>query len=457
MSLNAIECFAKLIAESPSSADQGHLHTARTAFIDTVSCMAAGAHKPVTHSCINALARWGSGQSVVIGHLQQMNPPFAALINAAAGHALDFDDYDLAANAHPSVVIYPALLAMAAESPVSGAQLLDAYIVGLEIMQRLGQAMNMDHYRKGWLTTLTLGSIAAAGACARLGKFDRIKAETALSLSSSMASGLINQGGFTAKQLHPGIAAKNGVMAAALTTGGISASNQAIDGPIGIARSMGNYDPLKFELALSSIAKPWSIEQFALLFKAYPSCGYTHRIIDAAIAIHHQQSGKMGPIDSITISIPDYYLDLLVYANPQNAEEAMFSAEYSVAFALIYGKFDFAALESAMTSDVDLRALTSKSSVTTRVTPDPDKLYCPDDPDSVTVYFSDGTNNSSRIGCALGSPANPMSESRHRQKYDDCCHNLWGLEQRNKLWKTMIDIEHVPDLNCVLDLLKVQA
>ena len=39
----------------------------------------------------------------------------AALVNGAASHALDFDDVNLAMPGHPSVVLLPALLALAEE------------------------------------------------------------------------------------------------------------------------------------------------------------------------------------------------------------------------------------------------------------------------------------------------------------------------------------------------------
>ena len=164
--MSAIDRFASLICDAPRDYPPQALRIAQNALIDTVACIYAGSRQPVAANTLAAIESWSSGNSPVIGRGVRLSPPFAALVNGAAGHALDYDDFDEPAYAHPSAVIFPALLAMSAEQSVSGLDLLDAYIVGVEVMQRLGEAMNMDHYRRGWLSTLTLGSFGAACALA---------------------------------------------------------------------------------------------------------------------------------------------------------------------------------------------------------------------------------------------------------------------------------------------------
>ena len=82
----------------------------------------------------------------------------AFLALGAAAHAYDLDDYTLIANDHPSAVLVPALIsaASAQSNDYSGMDLLDAYLVGLEVIFCLGEAVNMDHYKLGWHTTSTL-------------------------------------------------------------------------------------------------------------------------------------------------------------------------------------------------------------------------------------------------------------------------------------------------------------
>jgi 2-methylcitrate dehydratase PrpD len=318
-------------------------------------------------------------------------------------------------------------------------------------MQRLGEAMNMDHYRRGWLSTLTLGSIGAAAACARLQRFDHATAATALSLAASMASGLTNQGGFLAKQLHPGLAAKNGVMASALADAGISGSDQVIDGPISLARSMGDYNPHKFEAALAKLGNPWSIVEHGLIMKAYPCCGYAHRLIDAAIDLHARLRAGTGDINSILISVPDYYLDLLVYPQPCNPAEAMFSAEYNVAAALTRGGFGLAELSDASIADPELGRLGSLVQVSARRPRDTDIVFDPLDPDSIEVMLADGSRLRSEIGLPTGAPAKPMDEAARRAKFDQCLESLRTAAARDELWAMLCSIEQVGDLRSCLE------
>jgi 2-methylcitrate dehydratase PrpD len=450
--LTAINQFANLISAAPREHGSMAIERSREAFIDTLACMFAGSAQPVAHNALAAVRHWGQGKSAIIGQSVNLSPPFAALVNGAAAHALDYDDFDAPANAHPSAVIFPALLALAAERSSSGFDLLDAYIVGVEVMQRLGEAMNMDHYRRGWLTTLTLGSIGCAAACARLLRFDHVAAAAALSLASSMASGLTNQGGYLAKQLNPGLAAKNGVMASALAGAGISASEQVIDGPISLARSMGDYNADKFAAALAKLGNPWSIVEHGLIMKAYPSCGYTHRLLDAAIDLHASLSAGIDQIRSILISVPDYYLDLLIYSRPGNSAEAMFSAEYNVAAALARGTFGIAELSAASIADPALQRLVGLTRVSARIPRDVDIVYDPADPDVVEVVLADGTLLRSEIGLPSGAVDKPMSGPARRAKFDQCLEPYKTAAQRDDLWVLLNHAEHQDNLVARLEL-----
>jgi len=451
--MTAIDRLARLVAEAPKIDQAEAIVRSRNALSDTIACLYAGANRPVTTNALEAVKSWGNGDSIVVGHSMTLSPPFAAMVNGASAHALDYDDYDGPANAHPSAVIFPALLALAAERTVSGLDLLDAYIVGVEVLQRLGEAMNMDHYRRGWLSTLTLGTIAAAAACARLGNYDHRTCVSSLSLGVSMASGFINQVGFLAKQLHPGLAAKNGVMASALASAGISASDETIDGPIGLAKLMGDYQSQKFEAALAKLGSPWSIIEHGLLMKAYPTCGYTHRLIDAAIDIHRQLPGDTDNIRSIRISVPDYYLDILKYPSPQSTTEAMFSAQYNVAAALARGGFSLTELSTEVILDEQLQRLCEVSTLIARSPRDSDIVYDVLDPDVVEVALDDGTLLRSEVCLPTGAPNKPMSEAVRRAKFDDCLIQHKGESARDELWNVLDSIESLDECSLLLQKL----
>src|SRR5262249_46598410 len=145
------------------------------------------------------------------------------------------DDWDIPAGSHPSVVLVPALLALGDEVGASGKDLIDGYIVGLELIMRIGESVNMDHYSRGWHTTGTLCAFGAAAACARLLKLEDRAVSSALGMAVSMAAGNQCQGGTMTKPFHAGFSAKNGVFSASLAAHGGTASKTALE--LGFLRS----------------------------------------------------------------------------------------------------------------------------------------------------------------------------------------------------------------------------
>ena len=109
---------------------------------------------------------------------------------------------------------------------------------------------------------------------------------------------------------------KNGVMAAALAGADITNSEHTIDGTISLARSMGTYRVEQFATAIAKPGDPCSIIKQRPIIKAYPTCDYAHRVIDAAIDLRTKLAAETRDVYALDISVPDYYLNLLVYDTP---------------------------------------------------------------------------------------------------------------------------------------------
>ncbi len=169
----------------------------------------------------------------VVGHgtpcLRRLRP----WSTPSPGHCEDWDDHELPGQTHSSVVLVPAVLALGEERSSSGADILDACLVDLEAIIRIGEAYGISLYSRGRHATSTVGAIDAATACSFA---------HALGLSVSMASGFVNQFGISAKHLHAGLAVKAGIMAAKLAQSGFQASHQDLDGQISLLTCMAGKD-----------------------------------------------------------------------------------------------------------------------------------------------------------------------------------------------------------------------
>ena len=183
------------------------LRLVKPGFIDSVATMLAGRDEPVVGVVrkFAAARRSALQESRLLFGKDHISAADAALINATAAHALDYDDVALAG--HPSAVLVPAILAAGEPLGVSGMTALRAYLVGYEVWAELLSREPSPYHVKGWHPTAVLGTVGAAAAVAHLHGLNVTQVTNALSIAASMASGLVANFGTMTKPLHAGRAA----------------------------------------------------------------------------------------------------------------------------------------------------------------------------------------------------------------------------------------------------------
>ncbi|MGE5616573.1 MAG: MmgE/PrpD family protein, partial [Bacillota bacterium] len=136
--------------------------------------------------------------STVIGTQMKLPARFAAFANGLAIHADDYDDTQLAVAkdrvygllTHPTAPALPPVLALAERDHRSGADLMLAYQVGVEVECKVAEAIMPRHYQHGFHSTATCGSIGSAAGAAKLLGLDREATRRALSIGATQAGGL---------------------------------------------------------------------------------------------------------------------------------------------------------------------------------------------------------------------------------------------------------------------------
>ena len=135
--------------------------------VDLVGVTLAGAAHPTARAVRDlAYATYAAGAASVVGGEAGLAPAGAALANAVAGHVLDYDDTSYAGILHASVVVFPAVLALAEERRSSGEEVLTAYVAGVETVYALGMLVTDHLDMKGVFTTAVLGTVGAAAGVA---------------------------------------------------------------------------------------------------------------------------------------------------------------------------------------------------------------------------------------------------------------------------------------------------
>jgi 2-methylcitrate dehydratase PrpD len=312
---------------------------AAAALCDTVGVMLAGAVEPAARIVREAAALDSRGPCRIIGAAETAGAADAALANAVAAHALDYDDMCFVSMAHPSCVLLPAALAAAETTGASGRAVLDAYVVGFEIECRLGLVMNPRHYHsRGWHCTSSIGTLGAAAAAARVTKLTRSATAHALGIAASLACGFKENMGTMVKPLHAGIAARGGVMAARLAARGFTASERALDGPQGYLAVMDSERPPDALMSASAdLGVRWEIVETGVTVKLYPSCAATHPPLDVLLDLARGERLAAETVEHVDIEVDSMTPRLLLYDRPTTPLEAKFSMPFCAAAALVFG------------------------------------------------------------------------------------------------------------------------
>ena len=463
MTKPAIQRLSEFVCQTDSSRHpETAIKRAELAWLDTIGCMLLGAESEVAQVAQKSVAGWGKGDAPVVGSDLMLPPPWAALVNGASAHALDLDDFTFIANDHPSAVLVPALLSAVSGSQeqTSGMDLLDAYLIGLEVIYCLGEAVNMDHYNLGWHTTSTLDSMGATAAVCRLHKLNESQTAAALSLTTSMGAGYISQFGTSGKPLHAGLSAKSGLLAAHLGAAGATGQLTALDGEVSFASLLVPKGKARFEEAIERLGNPWGIEAHGLGAKVYPSCGYVHRLVDAAILARQElPENTLHQIKSIKASIPDFHLAVLPYGIPRDRTEALFSVPYCVATALVTGGNSIDDFSPEAIKRPQILSLAKQIKVTPRVTKRPEINFDPDDPDTIEVTLDNGDIIRKAVPIYTGAPGRDLDRGRFVDKFMQCHQQFMDSAsastiQASNVIEAATDIHQASNLTPLFEALK---
>ncbi len=305
---------------------------ARHCLLDFLGVAIAGSREPLTEILVREVVNGeGSSEASLIGRNERASRLTAALVNGAAGHALDFDDTHMAMGGHPSVPIIPAILALGETSGASGRDILEAVVVGIELECRLGAIIGAQHYTSGFHSTGTLGTFGAAAACAHMLNLDEDGWLRALGLAGTQAAGLKSGFGTMAKPLHAGRAASNGLFSALAARGGYTSHPAILETEAGFFVTHAGAKPSHEDL--DRFAGKFLIRD--TLFKYHASCYLTHAPINAAQLIRSEHRIDPSSIDEVEVRVHPSLFSICNIQEPKTGLEGKFSVRTTTALALL--------------------------------------------------------------------------------------------------------------------------
>lgn len=393
------------------------LRIVRDAVADCFGCILAGSDSEVVNRVQDGIAKISQGDVPLFGSNLAFSAGYAAMMNAVSGHCYDLDDWEEPGNTHPTVVMLPAMLAAAHLAPVTGRQMFEAYCVGFEVIARLGEAVSLDHYARGFHSTATLGTIGAAAAASRLLGLDTEKTENAIAIATSQAVGYTVQFGSNTKPLQAGFAARAGLEAALMAKAEVTGNVDTVINQRGFSGLMGDHDEIRFDRLPGKLGSPWALEEFGLILKPWPSCGYTHRLMTAALELRPKLASHLGEVSRIHATQPDFHNAILPFDRPTNRNEALFSAPACIAQTLVEGNLALADCADRFWEKKAVARLIPLSVVEAEPAQNPHLNYDPNQPDVLIVELTGGKRLEARCTYPLGAPQNPMDGAQLSAKF----------------------------------------
>ncbi|EIC85652.1 MmgE/PrpD family protein [Serratia sp. M24T3] len=424
---------------------------ARIAITDTLACLYAGQNDFSSLAVRRAFEDYlnpDAGASVIGGG--KAPAAIAALLNATAAHAIDYDDNFQPGMSHASAVLVPALLAVADETNASGSRLIDAYLIGLQAQAFVGMGVGPSHYTAGWHGTSTVGCIGTAAGVAWLMGQDEAGISRTLSNAVSFASGTKGQFGTPIKPLHAGWAARNAIDAARFADQGMRGRIDILEAPQGFMEMFGGASATGWDIAAILSTQKHVIETTGVMPKRHPCCGSTHMIIDALADLREQHDFADAEVVSVDTLVGIANQRNLAYELPQDEMQARFSMQYCVDTVLRNGALgvrDFTAERVAQLTDparlarITMRAYSAEQE---KDTPPAERL-----PHRITVTLKDGRVLEAERKLAKGSLVEPFTSADRLQKFVDCCA---ALPNARALFMQLEMLDQQEDLGFLTDL-----
>ena len=445
-------------ADLPSEA----LTTAKRCIIDGLGVMLAGStqdagrilHEHVQGSDPRAAATVFGPRPFKTGSAS------AALVNGTAGHALDWDDTQLATSAdrifglltHPTMPPLVAALAVGEPRRISGARFLEAFLTGFEVECKIAEAIHPNHYRKGFHSSGTIGTFGAASATARLLGLDAKATGHMLSIAASLCAGIRVNFGTMTKPLHVGRAAQNGVLAAELAAAGFTGGRDGLDGPWGFFQVFSFGEGMDEDRIVGTLGDPYSIVSPGVSIKPYPCGVLGHPTMDAMRALVTAHDVKPEQIRAIRVRAGSNVLNPLRYKIAQTELEAKFCPAFMVSAVALRRKAGIHEFTDAFVRSAPVQQMMAR--VETILDPEIEARGFEKIRSTVEVDLADGrTLVQPADERYRGGPGRPFTREELHEKFTECAALVLPETAMADTLRAVESLEKVSDITTLVNTL----
>ena len=382
-------------------------HEAKRSILNYFGCALGGSQDIAVRKGLKVLDLLsGPRNASVIGQSQRLDPLNVSFLNALGGNVLDFDDTHIPTVMHPTAPIVAPLFSYAEQRPTPGASLLHAFVLGIEVACRIGNAVaDGGHYRRGWHITATCGVFGSAVGVAKLMNLSAEQYVALFAAAGGQAAGLVENLGTMAKSISVGNAARNGYLAALLVQEGFVGSARPLEGKHGFVHVTS--DQTDFSAITSDLGAHWELTKNT--YKPYPTGVVLNPVIDACLELRERHALSAGDIRSVHVVAHPLLFERTDRPNVTSGRESIISLQHTVAAAMLTGAAGLAQFTDAMVQDREVLSLRAKVSGT------PDESIAVGAA-RVEISLNDGRTFQSMVTEARGSLERPLTDQQLEEK-----------------------------------------
>jgi 2-methylcitrate dehydratase PrpD len=426
------------------------LHAFRRAFQDHLTCAIAGSAMPVSRALLDYFNETDPARTAtVIGSGVRLSAQNAALVNGANTHGLDFDDGHTNGSAHPSGAVFPAVLAAAEQYGSAPREIVLAAVMGYDVMCRIAAASHPATARRGWHNTAIAGVFGAAAAVAKLLGLNAVQTRDALGLAGSFSGGIREylDEGAEVKRLHPGKAARDGLLCAEFAKRGITGPGKVLEGRYGFGNIHANGE-MKWDRLLLGLGERYEIEY--AYFKPYPCCRHYHSVVDGILSLREQHGFTAGDVKHIRIGLYAVGVNGHDHKHYDNLLNAQMSAPVAAALAIVDGGIAAQRFLPESLERIEVQRLVEACD--TRIDDECERIYPGRRSGVVRIDLKDGRCVEARVLDPKGEGDNPMTDDDLKRKFTVNCEGIVGKVKCGRLMEVVWGFDEQRDVGELFDL-----
>jgi aconitate decarboxylase len=388
----------------------------------------------------------GAPHASVIGGGFKTSLLNAAYANGTMGHALDFDNTWYPLN-HPTSPTLPVILAIAEHRKSAGKKAIAAIVAAFEVQGRLRLAATGLITGQGFHKPGTTGQFGAVTAAARMLDLDHTQTLMAFGLAGSRAGSISLNTGTMTKSSHSGHAARMGVECGVLASMGWTASADVF-GPKGFFDTFFQGDA-KPGLLIEGFASPLRMVKPGVGFKKHPSNYFTHRPIDAALALREEFNIAPAEIQRVEVIFPRF--DYVNRPLPATGLDGKFSVQYATLVALLDGEITIDSFTNERRFAPDVEALLPQVRLTVddSIPSDFDQMHT-----IVNVWLKDGQQLSKRVDKLSGWIGSPLTRDQRLKKFFGCTRRRLDEAKAQRVLALVENLEALDDVTEIMDIMR---